>query len=117
MSGLSFAKHSHRVELHMQLSINGGMVLSWWLRCWLPALMSVRCLVCTFDFSRLVSWWAAALCLAILRPLRNLLSHRESRCGHVSLSFIWHSVQLGLGCVCGQKRFFCGCPCVGQIGT
>ena len=61
--------------------------------------MSVRCLVYTFDFSRLVSWWAAASCLAILRPLRNLLLHRESKCGQVSLSFIWHNVQLELGCV------------------
>ena len=53
----------------------------------------------TFNFSRLVSWWATALCLAILRPLRNLLLHRESKCGQVYLSFIWHNVQLGLVCV------------------
>ena len=56
-------------------------MLAWWLPCWLPALMSVRCLGYTFDFSGLVSWWATALCLAILRPLRDLLLHRESKCG------------------------------------
>ena len=43
--GLSFARHSHHVVLHVQLSIHGRMVLSWWLPCWLLALMSVRCLV------------------------------------------------------------------------
>ena len=37
----------------------------------------------TFNFSRVVSWWATALCLAILRPLRNLLLHKESKCGQV----------------------------------
>ena len=44
-------------------------MLSWWLPCWLPTLMSVRCLLYTFHFSRLVRWWATALCLAILRPI------------------------------------------------
>jgi hypothetical protein len=41
------------------------------LPCGLPSLMSVRCLVYTLDFSRLVIWWTTALCLAILKPLRN----------------------------------------------
>ena len=91
--------------LHVQLSIHGRMVLSWWLPCWLLALMGVQFLVYTFDFSRLVSWWATTLYLAILRPLRNLLLHRESKCGQVSLSFTWHSVKLGLGRMCGHKRF------------
>ena len=50
----------------------------------------------TFDFSGLVSWWAMALCLVFLRPSRNLLLHRESKCGQVSLSLIWHDVHLGL---------------------
>ena len=53
-------------------------MLSWWLPCWLLAFMSVRCLRNTFDFSRLVSWWAMALSLVILRPSRNVLLHRES---------------------------------------
>ena len=67
-------------------------MLSWWLPSWLPTLMSVRCLVYTFDFSRLVSWWVAALCLVILRPLRKLLLHRESKCGQVYVLLIWRNV-------------------------
>ena len=31
----------------------------------------------TFDFSRFVSWWAMALCVAILRHLRDLLLYRR----------------------------------------
>jgi hypothetical protein len=81
-------------------------VLSWWLPCWLPTLISVRCLVYTFEFNRLASWWAVALSLAILRPLRILLLHRESKCGQVSLSLIWHNVELRLVCVCDQERIF-----------
>jgi hypothetical protein len=60
-------------KLLVTYGIHCGMVLS----LWLPTLMSVRCLVYTFDFSRLLSWWATILCLAILRPLRNSLLHRE----------------------------------------
>ena len=32
-SGLSFARHSHRVVLRVQLSIHGMMVFFWWLPC------------------------------------------------------------------------------------
>ena len=46
-------------------------------------LISVKCLVCSFDFNKLVSWLVAAFCLAILKPLRKLLLHKESSCGHV----------------------------------
>jgi hypothetical protein len=70
-------------------------------------------LVYTFDCSRLVNWWATTLYLAILRPLRNLLLHRESMCGQVSLSFIWHNVEFGLAI----RDFFYDCPCIGRIGT
>ena len=75
-------------------------MLSQWLPCWLLALMSVRCLVYTFDFSRLVSWWASTLCHGILMHLRNLVLHRESTCGQVFMLLIMHNVQLGLVCVC-----------------
>ena len=61
----------------------------------------LKCLVCSFDFNKLMSWWVTALCLAILKPLRNLLLHKDSRCGHVSLSFLWHNVLLGLVYDCG----------------
>ena len=104
MSGRSFARHSHRVLLHVHLSIHGGMVLSCWLPCCLTVLASVKCLVCAFGFNKLVSWWVVVLWLAILKPLRDSLLHKESRCGHVSLSLLWHNVQLGLVYVCGQKK-------------
>lgn len=48
------------------------------------------------------------LCLAIVRPFRNLFLHRDSRCGHISLLFLWHSVQFGLVCISRQNRF-CYC--------
>lgn len=34
---------------------------------------------------RVMSWWVATLCLAILRSLRNLLLRRDGRCGQASL--------------------------------
>ena len=68
---LSIARHSRCVVLNMQHDIHGGMVSSW-LPCWLMALMSVRCLVCTLNSSKLVSWWAAAFYLSILRASRYL---------------------------------------------
>ena len=52
----------------------------------------------------------ALLCRAILSPLRNGCSHVDSRWGHVSRSFLWHSVQLGFGCVIGQNMFFLWLP-------
>ena len=80
-------------------------MLCWWLPCGLLVLISVRCLVCTLDFNRLVRWWASTLCLLILRPLRNLLLHRRSRCGQVSLSLFGHNMQLGLVCVWPKEMF------------
>ena len=56
--------------------------------------VSVNCRVCVHDLSKLVSWWTTTRCLAILNHFRNLFSHMESRCGHVSLLFFWHNVQL-----------------------
>ena len=51
-----------------------------------------------------------ALCLVIMRPLRNLCLHVNSMCGHVSLSLFGHSVQLGLVNLGGQKRCFIWLP-------
>ena len=105
ISGLSFTRHSHRVVLHVQLSIHGGMVLSWWLPCWLPALMSVRCLVYTFDFSRLVTWWVVVF-----------LRHLKFYCciEWVSMAtYLCHSfcIMCSWGwCMCGQKIFFLWLP-------
>ena len=50
ISGLSFARLSHLLSNH------DGMVLCWWLPCWLPTLMIVKCLMCMLDSSRLASW-------------------------------------------------------------
>jgi hypothetical protein len=58
------------------------------------------------DLSRLMSWWTSTLCLAILSPLRNLFSLKERRRGHVSLSYLWQSVQMGFMCIWGHNRSF-----------
>ena len=52
----------------------------------------------------------ALLCRAILRPFKYGCSHVDSRCGHMSLSLRWHSVQLGLRCVRGQNMVFLWLP-------
>ena len=54
ISGINFSRYSYCVVLHVQLNIHSSMVLSWWLPCWLLTLMSVRCVVYTFDSSKLV---------------------------------------------------------------
>ena len=46
----------------------------------------------------------ASLCLVVMSLLRNLFLHRDSRCAHVSLPFLWDSVHLGY--VYGTKRGF-----------
>ena len=62
------------------------------------ALMSVRSLVYTFGFSRLVSWWATVLCLAILRPLRLYCCiERVSEAKYLSSSF---DIMWSWGWVC-----------------
>jgi hypothetical protein len=69
--------------------------------------------------------WTALLCCAILSPLRNGCSHVDSRWGHVSCSFLWHSVQLGFWCdrpkyvfpmvahILGVSEF----ECLGDLGV
>lgn len=37
------------------------------------------------DLSRLVIWLTATLCHAIHSPFRTLFTHRDRRCGHVSM--------------------------------
>ena len=41
----------------------------------------------------------------------------ESRCGHVSILWFGQRVQLGLGCVSGQKMYFQWFPMYGRIGN
>ena len=72
--------------------------------------MSVWCRVRIRDLSRLVSWWVAALCLAILRPLRKLWLHVDNRFGHVFVPLFGCCVQLRLVNLRGQKRFFLWLP-------
>ena len=57
----------------------------------------------------------ALLYHAILRPFRYECSHDDRRWGHVSLSLLWHRVQLGFWYVRGQKCFSCGCPYIERI--
>jgi hypothetical protein len=60
-----------------------------------PTLTSVKNLVLLLACNVWVIMWTALLCLAILRPFKYGCSHVDSRWGQVSLSFFWHSVQLG----------------------
>ena len=55
----------------------------------------------------------ALLYLTILRSFRYEFSHVERRCGHVSLSFLWHSV--GFWCVRAKIYVSCGYPCIEHI--
>ena len=66
--------------------------------------------MCLLACSVCVIRCTALLWRAILSPFRNGCSHVESRWGHVSLSFLWHSVQLGFWCVRGQNIFFLWLP-------
>lgn len=50
----------------------------------------------------------APLCCAMHRPFMCWLEHMESRCGHVSIVFLGHSMQFGFGCVVDQNMFL-GC--------
>jgi hypothetical protein len=106
MSGLSLAWHWHGVWGHVHASSHSGTVDSCGrlLRC--PALVFVRNRVCLLACNVCVIICTALLCLAIRRPFKNGCLHVDSRCGHVSLSFLWHSVQLGFGCVRGQNILF-----------
>ena len=110
MSGLSLAWHWHGFWWHVHWSSPSGIVgyCGWSLR-WL-ALVKVKKLVFLFDCSVLDMRWTALLCLAILSPLSNGCSHVDNMWGHVSCSFLWHSVQLDFWCVRGQNMFFLWFP-------
>ena len=54
--------------------------------------------------------YIALLWQAILRPFKYGCLHIGNRWGHVSLSFLWHSVQLGLWTLRDQKMFFLWLP-------
>lgn len=54
MFGLGLARYVHFEVLHVHLGNHGGMVLSWGVLLFVPTLVSMRCLVCVHDLSRLV---------------------------------------------------------------
>ena len=118
MSGFSLAWHWHcgceHVHARSHRSLNprsqSGTVLScgWLLR--VPALVSVKNFVFLLACSVWVIRWTALLCRAILSPLRYGCSHVDRRWGHVSLSFLWHSVQLGFWYWRGQNICFLWLP-------
>jgi hypothetical protein len=110
MSGLSLARHWHGFGWQVHWSSHSGIVCSCgWLLKW-PAFVSVKNLVFLLACNVWVMRCSALLCRAILSPLRNGCSHVDSKWGHVSRSFLWHSVQLGFGCVIGQNMFFLWLP-------
>ena len=54
-------------------------------------------------------WWA------ILRPWICWLVQWNRKCGHVSLSLLGRSVQLGFVCVRDQNMFSGGYPCIVRV--
>ena len=62
--------------------------------------------------------WSTTLCLSILRPSRNLLLHRNSRCGQVGIILLfWHSVKYRVGvCLWLEEVFPYGCHILGKSG-
>lgn len=53
MSGRRLARHVHLLVLHVHCSTHSGPVLSWGSLCSVPTSVSVQCLVCMQDLSRL----------------------------------------------------------------
>ena len=95
MYGLSLAWHWHILCGHVHLRSHYGIV---WFGGWLirlQALVKVKNWVFSLAYSVWVMRWTALLCLAIHCPFKYGCSHVDNRWGHVSLSLLWHSVQLG----------------------
>ena len=105
MYGLSLAWQLHGACWHEHLISQSGIVCSCVVLLKFPALVSVKYWVFLLAWSVWVIRCTAMLCLAILNPFRYGCSHVDKRWGHVSLSFLWHRVQLGFWCVRGQKMF------------
>ena len=69
MYGLSLARMEHFVLWHVHVRIHGGMMLSQGPFLLLPALVSVRCLVCVHDLSKFDTLLHCGL--LFLSPLRR----------------------------------------------
>jgi hypothetical protein len=106
MFGLSLAWHPHGICWHEHLISHLGIVCSGIALLNVPAFVGVKNRVFLLAWSVWVTRCTALLCLAILSPFRYGCSHVDKRWGHVSLSSLWHRVQLGFWCVRGQKMFF-----------
>jgi hypothetical protein len=50
-------------------------------------------------------WWTPLLWRAMRSPCKCWFEHVESKCGHVSMALLGHSVQFGFGYRVGQKIF------------
>ena len=59
-----------------------------------------------FACSFLEMRWIALLCLAILSPFRYGCSHVDSKVGHVSRSFLWHSAVVHMLCFHSKLLYF-----------
>ena len=106
MFGLSLAWQLHGICWHEHLISQSGIVCSGVMLLSFPALVSVKYQVFVLAWSVWVMRCTALLCLAIFNNFRYGCSHVDQRWGQVSLSFLWHKVQLGFWCVRGQKMFF-----------
>lgn len=65
-----------------------------------------------FDLSKLVICWVSSVVLAIWRPLRNLWSHVDSKCGQVSLSLLCIECNWDWGIYGDRRGFSFGFPII-----
>ena len=90
----------------MHLRSRSGIVESGGLLLRLHALVSVKNWVHLLACSVWAMRCTSLLWCAIVRPFMRGFSHVDRICGHVSLSLLWHGVQLGYWYVRGQNIFF-----------
>ena len=95
MSGLNLAWHWHAICVLVHLRSQSGSVELGGLLLRLPTLVHVKNRVFLLACSVWVMRCIALLCHDNLRPFMYGFLHVDRRCGHVSLSLFWHSVQLG----------------------
>ena len=110
MSCLSLAWQLHGICWREHLISQSGIVCYGIMLLSFPVLVSVKYRVFLLAWSLWVMRCTSLLCLAILGPFRCGCSHVDKRWGQVSLSFLWHRVQLGFWCARGQKMFIMWLP-------
>jgi hypothetical protein len=67
----------------------------------LPAFIKVKHLDVLLLRNSLCSSQTTLLCLLVLNLCMRGSVHANSRCGHVSIDWVWHNVQLILGYMVG----------------